>query len=175
VSLYALDDANTAQEQAVAVANFATDIVFAQAAKAFAQAWQGSSPAKALLSHFTCPNPWEGGWKGYATHGLDAAFVLQNFSDFLPAGQKACAERMGKDMVNFVTGKDGLPWVGTNGGTEIVYGVKDEGDKDESRTVSSDEAATSTARRREFEGVVGGSAEVLDRLLDAVGMLLSGQ
>lgn len=153
------------------MANFSTDIGFAQAAKASAQAWY-SSTGRALLSHFTCPNPWDGGWKGHATHGLDAAFVLQNFSEFLPPGQRACAERMGRDLVDFVAGQDKLPWVGADGGKEIVYHA--EGESDESRVVSSEEAAKS-ARRQELEQIVDGRPEVLDRLMDALGMLLSGQ
>ncbi|OIW26278.1 alpha/beta-hydrolase [Coniochaeta ligniaria NRRL 30616] len=171
ISLYGLDSASSAKEKTIAVANFSTDVGFAQAAEASAQAWH-SSTGTALLSHFTCPNPWDGGWKGYATHGLDAAFVLQNFNQFLSAGQKACAERMGRDMVDFVAGRDKLPWVGAEGGREIVYHA--DAGSDESKIVSSEEAAKS-ARRQELEKIVGGRAEVLDRLMDALGMLLSGQ
>lgn len=178
ISLYGLDSAAVAgagaEEKALAVANFSTDVCFAQAAKASARAWQHASTGRALLSHFTCPNPWEGGWKGYATHGLDAAFVLQNFNEFLPAGQRACAERMGRDLVDFVAGRDRLPWVGgAEGGREIVYHA--EGEKDESGIVSSEEAARSLARRQELERIVDGRPEVLDRLMDALGMFLSGQ
>ena len=174
VSLYGLDSANTADEKALAIANFSTDVGFAQAAKATAQGWQAST-GTALLSHFTCPNPWDGGWKGHATHGLDAAFVLQNYNQVLPEGQRGCAERMGRVMVDFVGGKDRLPWVGAEGGREIVYHAGCEGKGDESRVVSSEEAAEMTARRRELEGIVRGRTEVLDRLMDALGMLLSGQ
>lgn len=152
--------------------NFSTDVGFAQAARASALAWQ-SATGTALLSHFTSPNPWDGGWKGNATHCLDAAFALQNFNQFLPAGQRACAERMGRDLVDFVTGADKLPWVGTDGGREIVYHAGTDGN-DESMVVSSEEA-TKSARRQELEGIVGGNPEVLDRMMDALGMWLAGQ
>lgn len=174
ISLYGLDSAATAQEKALAVANFGTDVGFAQAAKATALAWQACT-GRAILSHFTCPNPWDGAWKGYPTHVLDSAFALQNYNQFLSAGQRACAERLARDLVDFVTGADKLPWVETNGGTEIVYHADADGTRDESKVVSSEEAANSVARRRELEGIVGGKTEVLDRMMEALGMLLSGQ
>lgn len=77
-------------------------------------------------------------------------------------------------MVDFVVGADKLPWVGTDGGREIVYHARSDSEEDESKVVSSEEAAKS-ARRREFEAIMGGRTEVLDRLMDALGMLLSGQ
>lgn len=172
ISLYGLSSASTPEAQAQAVADFGTDTVFAQAAKALAQAWYGTT-GTSLLSTFTVPNPWVGGWKGHATHGLDAAFALLNYNEFLGDGQKACAEKMGRDLVDFVTGADKLPWVGSNGGREVLYHAEVEG-QDESRVISSEEAAKGH-RREELERIVAGRPEVLDRLMDAVGMFLSGQ
>ena len=79
---------------------------------------------------------------------------------------------MGRDVVDFVAGTDKLPWVGTDGSREIVYHAEVEG-KDESKVVTSDKAAEGK-RRQELEKVVAGRPEVLDRLMDALGMLLSG-
>ncbi|KAB5533474.1 Alpha/Beta hydrolase protein [Coniochaeta sp. 2T2.1] len=176
ISLYGLDAASTPEERSLAIANFSTDIGFSQAAIASAAAWSRGGK-KAVLSHFTAPNPWEGPWKGHATHGQDAAFVLQNFNEHLGPGQRKVAERMGRELVDFVAGKEGLPWLGgvEEGGREVVYYAAVDGGEDESAVVSSAEAAGRLERRRELEGVVGGRAEVLDRLMDAVGMLLSGR
>ena len=177
VSLYGLDSASTPEEKSLAVANFSTDVGFGQAAIACAAAWSAST-GKAVLSHFTAPNPWAGPWKDHATHGLDAAFVLQNFNEHLGAGQKALAERMGRELVDFIAGKEGLPSVKSengDGGSEVVYHASVDGMDDESVVVGSKEAAEKLERRKAFEEIVGGRVEVLDRLMDALGMLLSGR
>jgi carboxylesterase type B len=57
---------------------------------------------------FNEPNPWDGPWKGHATHVLDIAFLTQNFNEFLDDKQKATAIQFAKDVITFVNGKQ--PW-----------------------------------------------------------------
>ena len=60
------------------------------------------------MYRFNEPNPWDGAWKGHATHVLDLSFLLQNFNDFLGAEQKQVAERFASDVIGFLNG--GTPW-----------------------------------------------------------------
>ncbi len=57
---------------------------------------------------FNEPNPWDGPWKGHATHILDIAFLLQNFNEFLDERQKSSAEEFAKKIIVFVAGE--APW-----------------------------------------------------------------
>ena len=79
-----------------------------------------------FMYRFNEPNPWEGPWKGHATHIIDIIFLLQNFNEFLGEEQKAMAEEFGRDVVSFINGK--APWtewkkakmLGPEGKTEII-------------------------------------------------------
>lgn len=175
LSQYGLDSATDSNEKSLAVANFCNDIGFAHAAKAYAEAWS-SVTGTSTLSHFTCPNPWDGAWKGHATHGLDAAFILQNYNSFLPSGQRTVAERMGRDMVDFVVGKSSLPRLqGENGRREMLYFAdSQEGKPDESKALVSEMEFGTIGRRGELDKIVAGRVELLDQLMQAMGMFLSG-
>lgn len=100
------------------ILNFATDIGFLAPAKSLAQGW----PGKAYLYHFNEPNPWDGEWKGDATHVLDVAFLFQNYNEFLPPPQREASERFAGDVVRFVNGE--APWAAFEAGREgaMVYG-----------------------------------------------------
>lgn len=83
------------------ILQFATDICFLFPAITFAKGW----PGKAHLYHFNEPNPWNGQWKGEATHVLDVAFLFQNFNEHLQPEQKAVAVKFAQDVIGFVNGK----------------------------------------------------------------------
>ena len=61
---------------------------------------------KTYMYRFNEPNPWDGTWKGHATHILDLAFFLQNFNDFLDPPQREMAENFAKDVIRYANGKD---------------------------------------------------------------------
>jgi carboxylesterase type B len=84
---------------------------------------------KTYVYRFNEPNPWDGQWKGRATHILDITFLLQNFNEFLDEKQKTVAEDFGRDVIGFVNGQ--APWaewrkakvMGRDGRTKVVDDV----------------------------------------------------
>lgn len=71
---------------------------FAVAAREFAREWSLAG-LEAFLCRFNCPNPWDGAWKGHATHILDLAFLLLNYNQYLSKGQQQAAERFADDVI----------------------------------------------------------------------------
>ncbi|KAL1870084.1 hypothetical protein Plec18167_007602 [Paecilomyces lecythidis] len=178
ISAYALDTnavSNTLQTT-LPILNFGNDIMFSLPARAFARAWSHSrSPVKgteSFLCHFNCPNPWDGRWKGYATHVLDLNFVLQNFREDLSRGQRESAERYARDIIAFVHGES--PWdayeVDARPGSTVYYAPVD-GEQDGSRFVP-DEESESTGRRDIFQKVVGEA--LFDELVDVWQLFMAG-
>ena len=99
-----LDDDDEAFFKVLQVAN---DINWYICTLAFAEAMDGE--IKTYMYRFNEPNPWEGPWKGYATHILDVAFLLQNFNEFLEEeGSRKTAEHFALDFIRFVNGRE--PW-----------------------------------------------------------------
>ncbi|KAH6974610.1 Alpha/Beta hydrolase protein [Ilyonectria sp. MPI-CAGE-AT-0026] len=176
VSAYGLDvsaESNT-PENLEPVLRFGNDVMFALPAREFARAWSASNVphTEAFLCHFNAPNPWDGSWKGHATHIQDIAFVLQNYRHTLYAGQRRCGERYAKDVIAFVNGAK--PWPPYQSHVEpgcMVYDAPSEGDKDESHFVP-DEAPGLTGRRDFLQKIVGD--ELFDKLVDVWQMFMSG-
>ncbi|KAJ9149933.1 Sterol esterase [Pleurostoma richardsiae] len=176
VSAYGLDTtaASNAAETIEPVLNFGNDVMFALPARAFARAWSSSGlpGAEAFLCHFNCPNPWDGPWKGHATHIQDIAFVLQNYRDSLSVGQRRCAERYARDIIAFVN--TAPPWPAYHHGVKpgsMVYFAPEEGDIDQSQFVS-DEAPERTGRRDILQRLV--PEEMSDKLVDVWQMFMLG-
>jgi carboxylesterase type B len=86
------------------IIQFATDIKFYAPAQRAAQKWSANS----YLAHFNEPNSWEGLFKDKASHILDVAFLMQNFSDRLNPAQVQIGVDFARDVINFVNGK--APW-----------------------------------------------------------------
>src|SRR5450755_1817479 len=83
VSAYGLDidvKSNSPQTTKTCL-DFAADVSFALPTRYLTRSWASSSvpDSKAYLYHFNCLNPWDGPWKGYATHSIDIIFALQNY------------------------------------------------------------------------------------------------
>jgi carboxylesterase type B len=97
---------------------FGTDIEFFAPAISLAKGWRGN----AYVYHFNEPNPWDGEWKGEATHILDVAFLFQNYNEFLPPSQKDMAVKFASDFIQFVNGE--APWAvfETDNQGAMVYG-----------------------------------------------------
>ncbi|KAF2707444.1 alpha/beta-hydrolase [Pleomassaria siparia CBS 279.74] len=83
---------------------FANDIAYYAPAQAFARSW----PGNAYYYHFDEPNPWDGAFKGYATHLLDAAFLFQGYNEKMSPETREVAISLAKDFVKFANGE--VPW-----------------------------------------------------------------
>jgi len=161
------------RETLLPVLRFVHDIGWYYAALASAEAWSESKAlgTSAFVYHFNVPNPWEGAWKGYATHALDIAILLQNYNEFLSSGQRACAERFGKDVIWFVNGEE--PWKPYEKSVPaaMVYNAKADGDEDESVLAAKGESNL-TGRQHFLEDIVG--RERFDDLLKVHDMVWAG-
>jgi carboxylesterase type B len=104
------------------VLKFSTDISFFAPIIALAQGW----PGKAYVYHFNEPNPWDGKWKGEASHVLDVAYLFQNFNEFLDEAQRQVAVQFAGDFIKFMDGKTEWPTFGTKEGAQ-VYGPSGKG------------------------------------------------
>lgn len=171
---YGIDET---KDDKMPVIHFINDIIFAQGAKAVAQAWAATGSrlgTKAYLTHFNLPNPWDGPWKGHATHALDTAILLGNYNEYLSEGQKACAEKMTGDFLSLVYGKEPFPaYSGADDGKSMVYFAGADSKEDVSHVVS-DSDESNTGRRGFLDDIAAGDAAVLDKLLGAFGLLAQG-
>jgi carboxylesterase type B len=86
------------------VIDLATDLVYAAPALCCARAWPGSR----YVYHFNEGNPWEGQFRGLATHMLDAAFLFQNYNGKMEEKEKDVATAMAKEFLAFANGT--VPW-----------------------------------------------------------------
>lgn len=163
------DDAANTHASTERVLNFGNDVRFAVAAREFARAWSQSG-LEGFLYRFNCPNPWEGVWKGHATHILDLAFLLLN-NEYLSKGQRQAAELFAKDVITFVHGRK--PWEAYWNGAQqgsMVYDAPAEGAIDRSEYVKCD-APQRTGRRDIMHRFK--TPEILDRLVDGWQMFMA--
>lgn len=86
------------------ILQFITDVTFISAALAFARGWFGH----AYLYHFKEGNPWGGLFQGQASHLLDIAYLLQNYSEYLSPKQDDLAVAFAQDVFSFCYGT--APW-----------------------------------------------------------------
>ena len=176
VAAYGLDcsaESNT-KENLQPILHYGNDVMFALPAREFTRAWSASDVpgTEALLCHFNAPNPWDGPWKGHASHIQDLAFVLLNSQGTLSVGQRLCAERYAKDIISFVNG--GTPWPAYEKDVKegaMVYFAPIEGDEDKSEFVPG-EIPQRTKRRNHLLKIVG--EELLDKLAEAWQLFMAG-
>lgn len=121
LSAYGIEPSTSDDEAKDAIIDLATDIAYRLPALHHARAFKGKSWTYKL----TEGNPWDGMFKGKSTHLLDAAFLFQNFNDYMDDDAKETAKRMAEDFVLFVHGKANENW---EEGQERVYG-KDSGEE----------------------------------------------
>jgi len=69
-------------------------------------------PKDSYVLAFNEPNPWDGPFKGEASHILDVAFLFQNFNEHLSATQAQGALALGTDIITYVNGD--VPWPAFN-------------------------------------------------------------
>lgn len=176
VSAYSLNTSipSNTPESTKSILEFGHDVCFALAARSFTRAW--SAPGtEALLYRFNCPNPWDGPWKGVATHIQDIVFMLLNYRESLAPGQRKSAERFAQDIIAFVAGGK-TPWKGYRSGVDegsMVYFAPMEGEEDESGFVG-DEKPGRTGRRDVLLRLGEERGQVWDRIMDAWQMFMAG-
>lgn len=109
------------QEALLSVVQFLTDTLFYAPSIRLADAFESS-----YVCHFNEPNPWEGQFKGYATHFLEICLLFQNYNTHLSQGAIATGRALARDVIAFVAGSPANPrWKDTNDVT--VYGPSTEG------------------------------------------------
>ncbi|PVH76547.1 alpha/beta-hydrolase [Cadophora sp. DSE1049] len=86
-------------------------------------------PGKSYVFHFNEPNPWKGRYQGVATHILDAAFLYQNYNEFLDDDQRSSAELFGKHFIKSVVRGEPFPEYSAENGGAMVYGAEGERQK----------------------------------------------
>lgn len=86
------------------ILNFINDLVFLAPTLSLAQGWRGN----AYVYYFNEGNPWDGPWKGRATHILDVAYLYQNFREFLNPAPQDVATGFAEDLFKFCHGV--APW-----------------------------------------------------------------
>lgn len=97
---------------------FAHDVVQLSATRLIANRW----PGPAYVFHFNEPNPWEGRFKGVASHLLDTAFLFQNYEEYLDEEQASTGRTFGLHLIKFVSGGDPFGAFSTGSGKVQVYG-----------------------------------------------------
>lgn len=102
----------------LAFLQFAHDVVQLAATRSIASRWPGS----AYVFHFNEPNPWEGRFKGVASHLLDAAFLFQNYEEFLDEKQASVGRMFGRHLIEFVNGGEPFAAFSSGSGKVQVYG-----------------------------------------------------
>ncbi|XPS93390.1 hypothetical protein M3J09_002747 [Ascochyta lentis] len=70
------------------------------------QGWGSSSPPKrASRYHFHVPNPFEGRFKGLASHEIDVVYLLQNFREHFDRSDCEIANQMTDHVISYVNGE----------------------------------------------------------------------
>ena len=156
--------ADSTNDAADKVLHFANDIGFYAPLISIASGW----PKKAYVFHFNEPNPWPGRYQGVAAHILDAAFLFQNYNEFLGDAQQESARAFGEDFIDFVVGKEPFPpYVAAEGGG-MVYGPGEQKQKFVKSKKSEDCGRRSTIFKL-------AETSSLEKLSNAWGVFLRGE
>ncbi|KAL3494854.1 Alpha/Beta hydrolase protein [Aspergillus germanicus] len=127
-------------------AEFINDVVALAPVVHFAQSWPG--PVHAY--YFNEGNPWDGPYKGQASHLLHQAFLLQNYRELLDDGQQAVAAVFAEDVFRFCHGIRPWPVVTAIGFPVRTYGPSSS-TQVPARVAASHDEATTMRRETVFE------------------------
>ncbi|ETS80066.1 hypothetical protein PFICI_07595 [Pestalotiopsis fici W106-1] len=86
------------------VLQYISDVAFFAPAIELATGFRNTSYVYA----FNEPNPWDGLFKGEASHILDVVFIFQNYNEYLSETQRVSAVSFGQDVIMFANGE--APW-----------------------------------------------------------------
>lgn len=89
---------------AIPILEFASDVAWVAPNVSFARGF----PGPAYRYCFSDPNPWDGQWKGIASHIMDIKALFLNYNEFSPSSQAENATTFAKDTIAFINGK--APW-----------------------------------------------------------------
>ena len=118
-ALYDLTPETPEDAARAAIIQLGSDLKFFSSSLAYARAW----PGRAYLYQCKEGNPWEGPFRGRATHVLDVALLFQTYNHALPAEAVEVARRFGRDLVTFAHGDDPFPTLEAGKGAR-VYGSR---------------------------------------------------
>jgi hypothetical protein len=127
LTAYGITEETSDSKSLLSVLDCFNDTMFFAPVLTFACGWNGN----AHVYYFNEGNPWEGSWKGRATHILDLAYLFQNFREFLTAGQQKVGIAFAEDIFKFCHGVS--PWPAVTEGnfdkgfSARVYGSSDKG------------------------------------------------
>lgn len=119
---YGITTEQTDDEAFPRVLDFLNDLLFFAPTLMLSRGWQGN----AYVYYFNEGNPWDGPWKGKASHVLDVAYLFQNFQEFQTPAQQAVAAAFAEDIFRYSYGT--APWPAitpgetTTGFTARTYG-----------------------------------------------------
>ncbi|KAJ5520425.1 hypothetical protein N7463_000878 [Penicillium fimorum] len=118
---YSIADGTPDDRALPSVLEFFNDVMFFAPVLAFARGWNGD----AHVYYFNEGNPWEGPWKGHATHILDLAYLFQNFREFMTPQQQEVGFAFAEDIFKFCHGV--LQAEDDKGLSARVYGSSNKG------------------------------------------------
>jgi carboxylesterase type B len=105
LAAYKLDGQPSPERQQDMLRALASELRFYYPTLAVHNGWKSTSPPKqAARYHVHVPNPFDGAYKGLASHELDVAFLLQNFNDQLDERNRRIAESFADRFIGFAHG-----------------------------------------------------------------------
>ena len=155
-------DASDAETLA-AVINYITDISFFAPAVKLSQLW----PGKYHVGLFNEKNPWDGIYKGRASHLLDTAYLWGNYNPKYTRENWAVGRAMAEDVISFISERDNLPVFDEKKKLVTLYGPSDKGRSSEVTNLDN-EITDRDLRFFDLAKMVGG----LDTLLDMMAAFL---
>jgi carboxylesterase type B len=104
LAAYQLDRELSTEQTKAAELVLASELRFYDPARRIHSGWKAAKKNSARY-HFHVSNPFEGDYKGIASHELDVAFLLQNFNDQLDERNRKIAQAMADHFIGFVYGE----------------------------------------------------------------------
>lgn len=164
LDFYGIREDSSDQDALLSITSFITDIMFYAPSVTMAQTWETS-----YICHFNEGNPWEGLYRGRASHMLDIAYLWQNYNHILTSPQEAVARRFAEHVVGFTAGQEAGPKFKL--GHEVtVYGPSSQGISSQASHMDDEEATSRRATFFKLAEEAGG----LDVLLEAASHFLIG-
>ncbi|PMD31812.1 para-nitrobenzyl esterase [Hyaloscypha variabilis F] len=124
---YSLAGNLNVDQQYIGLLNLSTDLRFHFPTVKVAEGWE---PSKCLRYHFHQPNEIAGTYKGFVSHELDVAYLLQNFGSAFSTASQKLGKKMASAWIDFAYGdkiNDGKGDVLIVGPGEKFEFVKEEG------------------------------------------------
>ncbi|KAK5088282.1 hypothetical protein LTR05_002499 [Lithohypha guttulata] len=115
VGAYGISAADNDEIAYLRVLEFINDVLFYVPTVTVSNVWPGT----VYVYHLNEPNPWEGPFKGQATHILDVALLFKNFDHTLDEGTRAVGEAFGDATICFINATS--PWKASSAHEPIAF------------------------------------------------------